>query len=190
MADMEGLIRLYFPSSQVANAICISHGECGSAWNGNEGRCIGQEPSVNCDGSPSGEARYSYGPFQIFESCWDPALNTNSPFTHEQWAGRMDPNVNTWMASYLFSRSGWGIWSTCRGCGVCDVGPEPINYPNGPIVYVSPQPDPLPISEPMPAPMPVPPSDHIMSGAPAGSKVALVVSAVMLGATIYMDTRK
>ncbi|RJQ43377.1 MAG: hypothetical protein C4534_08245 [Gaiellales bacterium] len=136
-------IQRYFPAEQWENADCISTHECSPSREGYPESCIGFEGYIDCAGRPTADPRYSYGPFQIFESCWDPGKNPNSPFTPEQWSQVLDPNVNTWMASVIWSRSGWSAWSTCHGCGVCDVQGGAIPYPDGPI-YDIPDPGTLP----------------------------------------------
>lgn len=115
-------IQTYFPQSEWDRAECISRAECSAAWNGNPLACKGPEA-----------VGYSWGPFQIYDQVWSPYINSASPFTTAQWDQVLDLNVNTWMASVVWSRSGWGAWSTCHGCEVCGVGPGAIPYPNGPV---------------------------------------------------------
>jgi hypothetical protein len=126
------LIRLYFPSSEWERANCIANEECSPDRVGYPETCIGDEGLTDC-GHGAVQSR-SWGPFQILDSCWNPDLNPNSPFTHEQWAMVLDPNVNTWMASVIWSRSGWGAWTTCGLCEACNLPYDtPIPYPNGPV---------------------------------------------------------
>ncbi len=130
-------IERYFPETQWDAASCITQHECSPDREGYPGSCVADEGPINCDGS-SGPPAHSWGPFQIFDACWDPARNPNSPFTPEQWALRLDPNVNAWMASVIWERAGWRAWSTCEGCDVCGVRGGPIPHPRGPMDLTSP----------------------------------------------------
>lgn len=118
------IIMRYFRPDQWENADCITTHECFS------GDCVAPEP-------PGGA---SYGPFQIYDRVWNPDLNPNSIFTRDQWAQVMDPNVNVWMASKIYERSGWSPWSTKYICGLDGVGPGPIMHPEGPVFSTSPEP--------------------------------------------------
>lgn len=127
------LIQRYFPASQWENAECISRRECSPDRQGYPASCIGYEGWIDCGQGPV-EA-HSWGIFQVLDACWNPAMNPNSPFTPQQWAQVLDPNVNIWMASVIWSRSGWGAWTTCGAdyCNICDVPGAAIPYPRGPV---------------------------------------------------------
>ena len=122
------LIQRYFPPEQWENADCISMKEDPSQ----DPSAVNEEGAIDCGQGVVARAR-SWGLFQILDACWNPDMPNNSPFTPEQWANRLDPNVNTWMASIIWSRSGWGAWTTCEACQVCDVGAGAIPHPEGPV---------------------------------------------------------
>jgi len=124
------LIQRYFPPEQWDNANCVSVAECSPARQGYPASCVGNEGWIDC-GHGAMQTR-SWGIFQILDACWNPAMNPNSPFTPEQWANVLDPNVNTWMASVIWSQSGWGAWTTCEACQVCDVAGGDIPHPERP----------------------------------------------------------
>jgi hypothetical protein len=104
---------------------------------------VAEEGDIDCGQGAVIGAR-SWGIFQILDACWNPDMPNNSPFTREQWARVLDPNVNTWMASVIWSRSGWRAWTTCAYCGVCAVEGGPIPHPRRP-VEVLPPPPPFPV---------------------------------------------
>lgn len=143
------LIQTYLPTSQWANANCISLAECDPA-SPIYPNCVKDEGGIIC-GPAQGPAK-SYGLFGLLDVCWDPALNPQSPFTADQWAKVLDPNVNTWMASVVWSINGWRAWTTCSQCldcppcvystppclapcggNLCAVPGGPIPYPRGPL---------------------------------------------------------
>ena len=132
LSPYNDLIRLYFPPSEWARANCIANNECSPDRVGFPETCVGEEGLIDCCGLGAVQAR-SWGPFQILDACWNPDMPNYSPFTREQWAEVLDPNVNTWMASVIWSRSGWGAWTTCGLCEACGVAGGDIPYPNGPI---------------------------------------------------------
>jgi hypothetical protein len=142
------LIQVYFPQVEWERANCVSVHECSPDRAGYPQSCVGFEGAVDCGHGVVENAR-SWGIFQILDACWDPALNASSPFTAQQWAAVLDPNVNTWMASVIWSRAGWGAWTTCSACDACDVSGGPIPYPRGPIEVIPPPPSvtssPLPV---------------------------------------------
>ena len=115
-----GYIQRYFPPSQWDNADCITLHEV-----------TDQNPNAV---SPTDD----WGLFQINRPTWDPDRNPLSPFTREQWAHVLEPNVNVWMAAHIYSRSGWGAWATASLCGVQNVPPGPVPFPNAPIVVQEP----------------------------------------------------
>ncbi len=136
--DYGSAIHTYFPESQWGNAACILGVEMVEAGQA----CPDEDPSMcvrqleaigSCypDQPPClAEASGLYG---IVSCCWDPALaQDNTPFTPQEWAARLDPVVNVWMASVVYSIAGWRAWSTCAQCGCCDVRGEPIPHPRGP----------------------------------------------------------
>ena len=126
-------IQTYFPPAQHANADCISTHECSPSRAGYPGSCVGPEGWLSCSGQLPYVNAASYGPFQILDACWNPSINSRSPFTVEQWSKVLDPNVNTWMASIIWSRSGWHAWSTAAGCGIDGVPGGAIPHPEGPV---------------------------------------------------------
>ncbi len=142
MATLEQAIRAYFPESEWDRALCIATHECSPSRERWPESCVGYEGYIDCSGRPTSDPRYSFGPFQIFESCWDPGRNASSPFTPEHWAKVLDINVNTWMASVIWSRSGWRAWSTCVYCEACDIQGGAIPHPEGPIALEPPPPPP------------------------------------------------
>ena len=125
------LIKRYFPPEQWEIADCISRRECSPDRQGYPESCVGDEGWINCGHGPV--AAHSWGIFQILDACWNPDMNPNSPFTAEHWAQVLDPNVNTWMASIIWERSGWRAWTTCDFCDACDIVGGPIPYPRGPV---------------------------------------------------------
>jgi hypothetical protein len=135
------LIQKYFPESEWDRADCISVKECSPSREGYPSSCVVNEGLIRCGGDAV-PAR-SWGIFQILDACWNPDMNPNSPFTREQWAQVLEPEMNTWMASVIWSRAGWQAWSTCDLCNACDVPGGTIPYPNGP-APVSPPPEILP----------------------------------------------
>jgi len=122
------LIQRYFPPEQWPAADCITMAECPSQ----DPIQVVDQGQIDC--GVGGVAARAWGLFGILDACWDPALKPTSPFTQEQWAQVLDPNVNTWMASVIWSRSGWGVWTTCADCQVCDVVGGTIPHPEGPVV--------------------------------------------------------
>jgi len=131
---------MYFPPSEWERADCVSRCECSPDRPGYPGSCINPNEWVQ---DPEGNVYQaaSYGIFQILDAVWDPSKNPNSPFTPEQWAMVMDPNVNTWMASVIWSRSGWIAWpgttdpsGCCYQCDACSVAGGAIPYPDGPVL--------------------------------------------------------
>lgn len=125
---LEELVHRYFPQEQWANALCVARAECseGAEYPAN---CVKHVGGIQC-GQSSGDAT-AYGPFGLLDVCWDPDLNTDSPFTTAQWANVMDLEMNVWMASIIWSRHGFRAWTTCEGCNVCSVPGGPIPYPRG-----------------------------------------------------------
>lgn len=144
-------IQRYFPESEWGRANCVSLHECDPSRDGYPATCIGDEGFIDCSGNPTNIRAKSWGPFQILDACWNPDLNPNSPFTPQQWAKVLDPNVNTWMASVIWSGGGWRAWSTCDYCDACQVRGGPIPYPRGPI------------EDQIPPPPPPPPPDDVMN---------------------------
>ncbi|RJQ43378.1 MAG: hypothetical protein C4534_08250 [Gaiellales bacterium] len=78
------------------------------------------------------------GPFGLLDTCWDPASNPDSPFTREAWAMALDPNVNVWMASVIWSLYGWQAWSTCDECKSCETAGGEIPHPDSPLPSLTP----------------------------------------------------
>ena len=122
-----GAIARYFPDDQLDNARCIQRNEC------SDGACVADEGYINCQGTSASGMAHSWGGFQILDVCWSPYINPESPFTKEQWDRVLEPEMNAWMASAIWSRSGWRLWTTCEKCEVCGVLGGPIPYPRGPI---------------------------------------------------------
>ncbi len=125
-------IQRYFPEAEWDNANCITWRECtwGSPTYPN---CIADEGYLRCnENAPYVNAR-SWGVFQLLDACYDPDINPSSPFTREIWAQRLDPNVNTWMASKLWSAYGWRYWSTAAPCELANSVGGVIPYPRGPV---------------------------------------------------------
>ncbi len=140
------LIQKYFPESEWERADCISTHECSPSRDGYPKTCVANEGMIQC-GSGGAVLAHSWGIFQILDACWNPDMNPNSPFTREQWAQVLNPEINTWMASVIWSRSGWSAWSTCDLCDACNVPGGSIPYPNGPAPEAPPPPPPPPILE-------------------------------------------
>jgi hypothetical protein len=125
-------IQAYFPREQWEIADCIQVKECSPTREGYPDSCVAEEGLVDCGHGPV-QAR-SWGIFQILDACWNPALNPDSPFSPQAWAQVMDPNVNTWMASVIWSRGGWGAWTTCSLCDACSIPGGAIPHPDGPLI--------------------------------------------------------
>jgi len=136
MADLWELIQTYFPEREWQNALCMAKAECGSATPCYPQACVTAQGLIQCGDGQAVEAR-AWGPFQILDACWNPALNPASPFTAAQWAQVLDPNVNVWMASAIWSASGWEAWTTCNECKLCQSLPGDIPYPDGPLPELS-----------------------------------------------------
>lgn len=124
------LIQCYFPPEQVENANCISLMEADPA-DPRYPAVIKAQGSIVCGGDAV-EAK-SYGLFGILDACWNPDMRVDSPFTAEQWAKVLDPNMNTWMASVIFAANGWRAWTTCGDCQLCNVVGVPVLNPRGPV---------------------------------------------------------
>ncbi len=128
------LVQEYFPSDQWDKAQCILAHECQVPMG--EPCAVAVGP-YEC-GSVTGDG-IAYGPFGLLDLCWDPALNPDSPFSREAWCAVMDPNVNVWMASVIWSMYGWIAWTTCPQCGPCDTTPGgAIPHPERPLTWLSP----------------------------------------------------
>ena len=136
--DLGSAIQEYFPQSQWSNAACILMAEKAQAMQS----CPGADPSTCVADLPDYGGCYpdqtpgpatASGLYGIVDRCWDPSLaGDNTPFTPQEWAARLDPLVNVWMASVVYSIAGWRGWSTCSQCGCCDVTGMPIPHPRGP----------------------------------------------------------
>lgn len=180
-------IQRYFPEGEWEHADCISTKECDPSRQGYPQSCIGYEGWISCGHGP--KESNSWGVFQILDACWNPAMNPNSPFTHEQWAKVLDPNVNTWMASVIFRRGGWGrcstpspdcqtppyccTWTTCSACGICDVGP-PVGW--------EPLPAPIDVEPPPPPPPPPPPilTPEVVQGLLLTAGLGLMIGGIIV----------
>lgn len=129
---LDAYIQHYFPPSEWERARCIAWNEC--PWDMTNWPNSCETPSgVHSCGQSQSQNSTTYGPFMLMDVCWNPDLNPGSPFTAEQWAQVKDPMVNTWMASVIWSASGWRAWTTCSDCpGTCTVTGTPIPYPRGP----------------------------------------------------------
>lgn len=135
------LIERYFPASAQDDAECIAGRECDPMRAGYPQSCVADEGVISCNPNTLPYLQsYSYGPMQILDACWSPYRNPASPFTPEQWGMVLDPNVNIWMASVIWSRRGFAAWTTCGACGVCDVPGGAIPYPDGPVLPFPPSP--------------------------------------------------
>lgn len=139
-----GLIQRYFPPAEHERANCIQLAECCPDDAGFPTSCVRPIGAVDCGGLVVQNA-VAYGIFGILDACWNPALNQGSPFTAAIWSQVMDPEVNTWMASVIWSRNGWGVWTTCGKCDACvNPGPPPtgatypIPFPDGPATSLPP----------------------------------------------------
>jgi hypothetical protein len=129
------LVSLYFPGSEYDRAWCIATRECPPTPMPQSGiqfpECVKDEGLIDCGAGPV-QAK-SWGVFGILDACWDPSLNPDSPFTPELWSRVLEPNVNVWMASVIWSANGWRAWTSCEPCNACDVMGGPIPYPRGPV---------------------------------------------------------
>ena len=132
------LIQRYFPSAQWEIANCLSLAEC-CPDRQDYPHCVTPQGSVVCGGEPVTNAS-SYGLFGLVDACWNPAMNASSPFTPAQWAQVLDPEMNTWMASVVYSLQGWSAWTSCSSCpdSCTNPGPPPagerwpVPFPNAP----------------------------------------------------------
>lgn len=131
------LVQRYFPLSEWVRAECIIEQECPSSQASWPYSCIQAKGWMTCGPNPTPRQASAYGMFGILDVCYDPALNPDSPFTAEQWQRVLDPNMNAWMASIIWSNAGWRAWTTCEACTACDVLGEPVPYPRGPIEEAS-----------------------------------------------------
>lgn len=188
------LIQVYFPPDQWDNADIISVHECSPDRSGFPGSCVGPEGYIDCAGMRTTDFRSSYGPFQVFESCWNPAMNPRSPFTPAQWAQVLDPNMNIWMASVIWSSGGWGMWGTCGALNLCGVPGGPIPHPEGPVPLPSiPPPEPGPVPVPVPVPQPWPEwSPGGITGFPKNPGPYLFAGALLglLGMLVYSEMKE
>ena len=126
------LIQRYFPPEEWEHAACISAAECPPGSSGYPASCTRNAGVLQCGAGMPYVNASAYGLFGILDACWDPAVNLDSPFTHELWARRLEPEVNTWMASVIWSRSGWRAWTSCADCRLCDFRGGAIPFPRGP----------------------------------------------------------
>jgi len=94
---------------------------------------------LQCGDSAVVDAPQSYGVFGLLDVCWDPAINPLSPVPAEWWARRMEPEVNTWIASLIWASGGWRSWTTAEatGCNIASVPGGPIPYPRNPTELMS-----------------------------------------------------
>ena len=131
------LIQTYFPEGQWGYALCIVEHECPPSTNGYPGACVRRVPRPII---PAGLWGCAWGPFGLVDTQWNPDFNPGSPFTLEQWAWVLDPNVNTWMASKVWSQYGWGMFPACPSCMVASTCRAPggeVPYPDGPLPELS-----------------------------------------------------
>jgi len=135
------LIQEYFPEEEWNNAGCIVNNECPPGEPGYPESCIRDIGPAACLSVQSDNAR-AWGPFGLLDICWHPSVNPASPFTQELWAKVLDPNVNVWMASVIWSAYGWAAWTTCGECTVCGTAGGTIPHPDGPLPSLSPPPPP------------------------------------------------
>ncbi len=147
------LIQKYFPESEWGCADCISVHECSPNREGYPQSCVANEGMIRCRPDLPAVPARSWGIFQILDACWNPDMNPGSPFTREQWAQVMDPEMNTWMASRIWSGGGWGLWSTRDVyCPECTSSGGPTPYPDGP-APAPPPPAPPPVERSGAAPL-------------------------------------
>lgn len=134
---MLSLIQEYFPVEEWNNAQCIVNHECPPGDPGYPCNCVREVGPISCLSVSSQNGR-ALGPFGLLDTCWDPGLNSASPFTADAWHLVLDPNVNAWMASVIWSHYGWSAWTTCPDCNLCDrtTGGD-IPHPDGPLVNLS-----------------------------------------------------
>jgi len=140
MPDYDELIQVYFPPPQWQAAMCITAIEC-PPQSLDYPRCVVDASTggpIQCTGGQVVEHPKAYGLFGILDACYDPTLNPGSPFTPEQWGQVLEPEMNVWMASVIWSLHGWEAWTTCRICEVCQVEGGDIPYPLGPRAPVQP----------------------------------------------------
>lgn len=126
------LIQRYFPPEEYEHADCISVAECPPSSLGYPAGCTERVGVLRCGETLPYVNASKFGLFGILDACWDPEVNPDSPFTAELWARRMEPAINTWMASIIWSRSGWRAWTSCATCGLCQMPGGPVPYPRGP----------------------------------------------------------
>ncbi len=134
---LRNLIDRYFPEQERANALCIAAAEWPVEIGGSPSLMPPRDILVRDEGmldcGQGLKPAKAYGPFALLDVCWDPALNPDSLFSSAQWASILDPNVNVWAASVVWSHGGWRSWTTCAACGACEVTGGPIPYPRGPV---------------------------------------------------------
>lgn len=133
-------VQRYFPIAEWERAECVIEQECPSSSPGWPYSCVREEGLMSCGTDPTPRQAHAYGMFGLLDVCYDPAANPGSPFTPYQWMNVLDPNVNAWMASIIWSYAGWRAWTTCPGCNACDVLGEPVPYPRGPVDLAEPSP--------------------------------------------------
>ena len=170
MPTLQYLIQKYFPPSEWDRAACISNAECSQNRENYPQSCIADEGLIDCAG-PSPVYAKSWGPFQILDACWSPYLNPSSPFTREQWDKVLDLEYNTWMASVIWSISGWSAWTTCGTCAACDVPGGAIPYPSGPALPEQPPYEIIPQ-----------PGEQVVSSAP----LVIIGLGLLAGAVVVM----
>ncbi len=102
-------------------------------------------------------------------------MNPSSPFTAAQWASVLDPDVNTWMASKIWSIGGWALWTTSEPsiCNCQGVPGGAIPYPDGPVATVD--------NPPPPGESPPPPGNASVAVVVGGAMVAGAIIAVVKG---------
>jgi hypothetical protein len=133
---IETLIRTYFPEGEWEHADCILRHECPPTTEAYPAGCVREIGNYRCNGV-EGLAR-AWGAFGLLDVCWSPEVQSDSPFTPEQWARVLDPNYNVWMASRIWSLYGWSVWTTFNQCGIQSVEPGgTIPHPEGPLANLS-----------------------------------------------------
>jgi len=136
LPDIGQLIRTYFPEGAWGDAACIVSHECPPTTEAYPAGCVKEIGRYLCGGVEM--AARAWGPFGLLDVCWDPAVQSASPFTSEQWGRVLDPNYNVWMASRIWSQYGWQVWSTFNQCGIQSTQPGgAIPHPNGPLPELS-----------------------------------------------------
>lgn len=118
--NTDRLIETYWPESEWVNAKAMLANILTAyqppACHADPVNCVARGgPHETCYDWQTPAQTHRYGLWLITDACWNPDLAAaETPFTAAEWAQVLDPNVNTWMASVIWSIGGWGKFNGCN----------------------------------------------------------------------------